>query len=186
MGAVLPGGDTIRRQKLKGVASNGMLCSAGELNLSDDHEGIMILNDYDGATPGRRLTDVLSIEPDAVFDIAVEANRPDALSVAGVARDLAARLGLPFAFPVVPTVEGRRGLAVEDLATVEVADRELCPRFNARVVTEVAAGSLARLVGSTAVVGRHAAHQQRGRRVQLRDAGARPAHPPLRPRPSGR
>ncbi len=137
VGAVLPGGDTIRRQKLKGVASNGMLCSAGELNLSDDYEGIMILNDYDGAEPGRRLTDVLSIEPDAVFDIAVEANRPDALSVAGVARDLAARLGLPFAFPVVPTVEGRRGLAVEDLATVEVADRELCPRFNARVVTEV-------------------------------------------------
>lgn len=137
VGAVLPGGVTIRRQKMKGVKSNGMLCSAGELRLSDDHEGIMVLNDYDGATPGRRLTEVLSIEPDAVFDIAVEANRPDALCVAGVARDLAARLGLPFAFPVVPTVEERRGVPVEDLATVEVADRELCPRFTARVVTGV-------------------------------------------------
>jgi phenylalanyl-tRNA synthetase beta chain len=99
VGATLPGGFEIGRRKMKGVVSNGMLCSGRELNLSDDQEGILRLNDVESARVGQPLTEALGIEADVVFDIAVEANRPDASSIAGVARDLAARLGLPFAIP---------------------------------------------------------------------------------------
>ena len=99
VGAVLPGGFAIGRRKMKGVVSNGMLCSGRELRLSEDHEGILRLNDVEGATPGVPLTVALALESDVVFDVAVEANRPDAWSMAGVARDLAARLRLPFSVP---------------------------------------------------------------------------------------
>ncbi len=139
VGAVLPGGMEIARRTMKGVVSNGMLCSAEELGLSDDHEGIMRLGDVDGAAPGRALADVLDIRPDVVFDVAVEANRPDAWSIAGVARDLAARLRLPFDIPV-PTPVAVDGPTVEELTSVVVEDTELCPRFTARVLTGVVVG----------------------------------------------
>ncbi len=102
VGAVLPGGFAIKARKMKGAPSNGMLCSGRELELSDDHEGILRLNDVVGAAPGIPLTEALGIEPDVIFDIAVEANRPDAWSMAGVARDLAARRGVPFGIPDLP------------------------------------------------------------------------------------
>ncbi len=149
VGAVLPGGFAIKRRKMKGVPSNGMLCSGSELNLSDDHDGILRLNDVDGAAVGQPLTEALGIEADVVFDIAVEANRPDAWSIAGVARDLAARQGIPFVIPeIVPPaaadMAGARtdgpeaGPPVETLASVRVDDLELCPRFTARVITGIA------------------------------------------------
>ena len=149
VGAVLPGGFEIGRRKMKGVVSNGMLCSGRELRLSDDHEGILRLNDLEGADVGRALTAVLGIEPDVVFDVTVEANRPDAWSIAGVARDLAARLGVPFSIPETAAPDGvaddsgsgstdADGPPVETLASVQVEDLELCPRFTARVITGVA------------------------------------------------
>jgi phenylalanyl-tRNA synthetase beta chain len=150
VGAVLPGGFAIGKRKMKGVTSNGMLCSGRELRLSDDHDGILVLNDEAGAVPGAKLTDILGIEPDVVFDVAVEANRPDAWSMAGVARDLAARYGLAFTVPttaeLVSRVDGgstaaaaaAAGPAVGSLATVTVDDAELCPRFTVRVLTGVA------------------------------------------------
>ncbi len=143
VGAVLPGGFAIAKRKMKGVVSNGMLCSGRELRLSEDHEGILRLNDVEGAAPGVGLAGALGLEPDVVFDVAVEANRPDAWSIAGVARDLAARLGLPFAVPEPSQVGGGPagpGGAVTDLATVTVDDLELCPRFTARVLTGVEVG----------------------------------------------
>ena len=103
VGAVLPGGFEIGRRKMKGVASNGMLCSGRELNLSDDQDGILRLNDSE-VEVGQKLTEALGIEADVIFDIAVEANRPDASSMAGVARDLAARLGLPFVIPDISAI----------------------------------------------------------------------------------
>src|SRR5579875_2133838 len=72
VGAVLPGDIEIRRRTMKGAVSNGMLCSARELRLSDDHEGILVLNDVEGARPGLPLTDALGIDEDVVFDITVE------------------------------------------------------------------------------------------------------------------
>jgi phenylalanyl-tRNA synthetase beta chain len=140
VGAVLPGGFTIGRRKMKGVVSNGMLCSGRELRVSEDHEGILRLNHVDGAAAGIPLTTVLGIEPDVVFDVAVEANRPDAWSMVGVARDLAARMGLPL---IVPEPAGTGGggegerLTVESLASVRVDDLELCPRFTVRAITDV-------------------------------------------------
>jgi phenylalanyl-tRNA synthetase beta chain len=158
VGAVLPGGFAIGKRKMKGVVSNGMLCSGKELGLSDDHEGILRLNDVEGVVVGRGLMEVLGIEPDVIFDLSVEANRPDAWSMAGVARDLAARLELPFSIPATselgegsaggasgagggqieaPSSQAKAGEPVESLATVVVDDLELCPRFTARVITGV-------------------------------------------------
>ncbi|HEX3460541.1 MAG TPA: phenylalanine--tRNA ligase subunit beta, partial [Acidimicrobiales bacterium] len=142
VGAVLPGGFAIGRRKMKGVTSNGMLCSGQELQLSDDGQGIMVLNrleGLDGIRPGQPFAEAIGVQPDVVFDIAVEANRPDAWSMAGVARDLAARLDLPFAIPE-PHPPAPTGASVEELASVRVEDTELCPRFTARVVTGVAVG----------------------------------------------
>jgi len=144
VGAVLPGGFEIGRRKMRGVVSNGMLCSGRELALSDDHEGILVVTDP-GAVPGAPLAETLGITRDVVFDIAVEADRPDAWSVAGVARDLAGRLGLPFALPdlELPTPSGP---SVDDLASVVVDAPDLCPRITARVLTGVTIGPSPRLI----------------------------------------
>ena len=149
VGAVLPGGFAIGRRTMKGMVSNGMLCSGRELQLSDDHQGILVLDGVAGAAPGVLLTEALGIEPDVVFDVAVEANRPDAWCMAGVARDLAARMGLAFTVPTTTDLLGRvpgaapassrpvAGPPVGDLATVVVDDLGLCPRLTARVLTGV-------------------------------------------------
>lgn len=141
VGAVLPGGFEIGRRKMKGVVSNGMLCSPRELDLAEDHQGILVLGRQgaDGIEPGTALVEALGIERDLVFDLSVEANRPDAWSIAGVARDLAARLGVPFALPEAPEPT-TSGEPVAGLATVEVVDRDLCPRFTARVLHGVVVG----------------------------------------------
>jgi phenylalanyl-tRNA synthetase beta chain len=141
VGVTLPNGIEIGRRTMRGVVSNGMLCSGKELGLSEDGQGLMVLGrDRSGdpataAEPGMPLADALGIERDVVFDIAVETNRPDAWSIAGIARDLAARLKLPFEIPdpVVPS----EGASAGELATVEVVDRDLCPRFTARALTGV-------------------------------------------------
>ena len=149
VGAVLPGGFEISRRRMKGVDSFGMLCSAKELGLSEDHAGILVVGDNgpvgsDEPRPGMALTEALGIEADVVLDVAVEANRPDAWCMAGIARDLAARLKLPFALPEPPGETGDAGGAggtraarAEELTSVELVDPDLCPRFTARVVTEL-------------------------------------------------
>ena len=138
IGTTLPNGMTIGRRKLKKVYSNGMLCSAIELGLGTDAEGILILDPESGITPGMPLADALGIEPDVVYDLAIEGNRPDANCVAGVARDAAARLGLPFRLPA-PDVR-REGAPVESMATIVNESPDLCPRFTATVITEVEIG----------------------------------------------
>lgn len=124
VGSVLPGGFEISRRKMKGVVSNGMLCSGRELGLSEDHEGILVLPE--ALAPGTPLTEALGITPDTVFDIAVEANRPDAWCVAGIARDLAGALHLPFSLPEPSAPDADVNTAVGSLATVEVVDDDLC------------------------------------------------------------
>lgn len=139
VGTVMPNGLEIGRRKMRGEWSNGMCCSAAELDLGNDHDGIMILNDaVSGAEPGTPVTEVLGIERDVLWDLEVNANRPDAMSVAGVARDLAAGLGVPFAFPEVdvPPMSG----TLDGLAAVEILDPSLCGRFLARVVRDVTVG----------------------------------------------
>ncbi|MDQ4130058.1 MAG: phenylalanine--tRNA ligase subunit beta, partial [Actinomycetota bacterium] len=90
-GATLPGGRRIERRDVRGVVSDGMLCSPRELEVADDHSGIMVLED--GPEPGTDIHDVLPLG-EAVVDVAVPADRGDLHSVFGIARDLAAILGI--------------------------------------------------------------------------------------------
>ena len=101
---------------MRGVWSNGMLCSGKELGISDDGAGLLILGDEAPGEPGTPLIEALGLEPDTVFDITVEGNRPDAWCIVGIARDLAARLGLPFSAPEPPEPPAS-GRPVEPLAT---------------------------------------------------------------------
>lgn len=128
VGATLPGGFEIAQRKMKGVTSNGMLCSGRELGIDDNHDGLMILTENPGALPGMKLVDLLGISPDVVFDISVEGNRPDGWSIAGVARDLAARLSLPYTPPKIDPPKPSN-VKAENVIGAAVHDRELCPRL---------------------------------------------------------
>ena len=136
IGAQLPNGMEIARRKVRGEWSNGMLCASDELGLGEDHSGIMVLSV--AAEPGARLTEALGLHPDVVYDLDITANRPDAMSMAGVARDLAAKLKLPFTLPEPVLTES--DVPVSDLTSVIVEAPDLCPRFTARVIQGVTVG----------------------------------------------
>jgi phenylalanyl-tRNA synthetase beta chain len=138
-GAVLPGGQELGRAELRGVVSDGMILSEAELQIGDDAEGIAVLGE-DGAAPGTPLSDVLPIS-EPVLELEVTPNRVDCLGVYGVAREVHAITGAPLAPPpwaedATPTGEGEAG----DYASVTVEVPELCPRFTARVFTDVGVG----------------------------------------------
>nr|MDQ3575723.1 phenylalanine--tRNA ligase subunit beta [Actinomycetota bacterium] len=139
VGAVLPGDLEIGRRKVRGRWSEGMICSSAELRLGKDQDGIMVLPE--GLTVGASFSDAMGITADVVYDLAIEGNRPDAMSVAGVARDAAARMGLPFAIPDPrPDVVAEGGRPATELASIAVECPELCPRFTASVVSGVIVG----------------------------------------------
>ena len=135
-GSRLPGGVEIGRRKVRGEWSEGMLCSPAELGLSDDSAGILVLGSDADHAPGTALVEALGITADVVFDLDVTPNRPDALSVAGVARDLAAHLGLPYEIPAPPTPGGGAGRA----ASLVVEAPDLCPVFTTTVLEGVRVG----------------------------------------------
>jgi phenylalanyl-tRNA synthetase beta chain len=145
VGAILPGGFEIGQRKLRGVVSNGMLCSGTELGLSDDSAGLLILGEDAPGEPGTPLMEALGLVPDVVFDLAVEGNRPDAWSMVGVARDLAARLGLVFRAPE-PPLPPASGWPVGSVATALVESLDLCPRLTVGVLRNVAVGPSPRLI----------------------------------------
>jgi phenylalanyl-tRNA synthetase beta chain len=136
IGTVMPNGMEIGRRKMAGVWSNGMLCSSRELGLGDDHAGIYLLPA--GLEPGTPFTEAMGIEPDVVYDLEINPNRPDAMSVAGVARDLAARLRLPFTLPDPKPATVAAALVRQ--VSVEILDTDRCGRFEARVLRDVAIG----------------------------------------------
>ena len=136
IGAVVPdGGFKIKPAKLRGIPSNGMLCSKKELRIADDHSGIMEL---DPSIPaGTPLADALP-KGETVFDLEITWNRSDCLSVIGIAREFAAILGRPLKKPDVSfTEEGAE--SVDALAKV-VVESANCPRYTARVLTGVKDG----------------------------------------------
>jgi len=136
IGAVMAGGMEISRRQLRGEWSNGMICSGPEVNLGDDHDGILILGS--GHEPGVPLAEALGIRADVVYDLEVNPNRPDAMSVAGVARDLAARQGVPFTLPDPAPVES--GEDASGRVSVEIVDADLCGRFAVRVLDGIIVG----------------------------------------------
>ncbi|MCZ6918263.1 MAG: phenylalanine--tRNA ligase subunit beta [Gemmatimonadetes bacterium] len=144
VGSVLPGGTKLKGRKIRGIASNGMLCSPDELGLGTDHAGILELDtDADAGTP---LLDVLPIG-DFCLDVEVTPNRPDLLSHQGIARDLGAAMGLPVKLPKIPgaPADTRAPERVEQRGTVggvEIAieDEQGCPRFTAAVIKGVKMG----------------------------------------------
>jgi phenylalanyl-tRNA synthetase beta chain len=161
VGAVLPGGLKLERRKIRGAESNGMLCSAKELGLGQDHDGILELES--AAAPGTRLLDALPITDDQII-LEVYANRPDLLCHRGVARELAAALGgggavkLP-AFPgatPLALAPVRRAVreGMTDGVRVVVEDAEGAPRYMIAVIRGVhVAPSPAWLAGRVAAVG---------------------------------
>jgi phenylalanyl-tRNA synthetase beta chain len=126
---------------LRGVVSNGMLCSPRELNLADVHEGILVLNGEE-LEVGADIKTALGLD-DAVLDIEVEPNRPDFLSVYGVAREVAAATGVPLQ-PVDVSLEEAEEEAAA-VATVRLDARDGCPRYLARVIRGVDAAGVSPL-----------------------------------------
>lgn len=130
VGAVLPGDFAIKAAKLRGVESFGMLCSARELGLSEDHGGLYALPD--DAPVGADIRDYLGLD-DTLFTIKLTPNRADCLSLSGVAREVAAVTGVelrPVAvIPVAPSFEARRGIVLDA--------PQACPRYCGRILRGV-------------------------------------------------
>ena len=137
-GALLPGaGSPLEAARLRGEESNGMILSETELRLGEDAAGIMVLED--GISAGTPLAEVLPLS-EVVLELEITSNRPDCLAVYGVAREVHAVTGAPLA-PLDasdPPAEGPG--RVEDHAAIEVRDPDLCPRYMARVLTDVRVG----------------------------------------------
>jgi len=126
-GVTLPNGLKLRRSKIRGVVSNGMLCSPAELGLGDEADGIMELPT--DAPAGMALTDCLRL-PDAVIDIDLTPNRGDCFSILGLARDVAAVTDRRLHGPTMATVDA----AIKDVHPVELIEPASCPRFAGRVI----------------------------------------------------
>jgi len=128
-GATLPGGRAIKAAKIRGTVSEGLLCSEKELGIGDDEDGILEL--AADAPLGAALIHYLGLD-DTILEIEITPNRPDALSIVGVAREVAALTRAPFRFPQITVREGETEAA--SLAAVEILDPDLCPRYAARVI----------------------------------------------------
>jgi phenylalanyl-tRNA synthetase beta chain len=137
-GAVMPDGTTLGEAKLRGVKSSGMILAEDEVGIGGDHAGTMELDE--SLPVGAPLAEHLPIA-DEVLELEITPNRPDAMAVYGVARDLHAVTAAALAEdPSASEVEAPGDDRAEDHATVEIADPEICLRFTARVFEDVKIG----------------------------------------------
>lgn len=134
IGAKLPNGTEIKKAKLRGVESSGMLCSARELALSEDSSGLMDLPAE--LRTGEDLVKALSLD-DTIFEVNLTPNRGDCMSIAGVAREAAAARSVPLQVPAIAPV----GAAIEDVFPVRLEAGPACPKFVGRVVRGVRVGA---------------------------------------------
>lgn len=141
IGAVLPGDFKIKKSKLRGVVSCGMNCSARELGIGSDHDGIMILPK--DAPIGMPLADYLNLS-DTILDLEITPNRPDCLSMVGMAREVGAMYATDAKNPLdemeAALKEASDMPSVDELASVTVKDVDRCPRYTARVIKNVKVG----------------------------------------------
>ncbi len=131
-GTVLPDGTKLKRSKIRGERSEGMICSARELGLGDDHDGILVLDP--AATPGAPLDQVLRVG-DRILDVEITPNRGDWASMLGIAREVRAHFPGPLRVPETRVTECGRPCA--DQISVAIAAPEACSRYVARVVRNV-------------------------------------------------
>ncbi len=136
-GAVLPGDFKIKKSKLRGAPSEGMICSAKELNISDDHEGILVL---DGQPALGTPVNALFTDSDTVLDLEVTPNRPDALCHIGVARELAARFGGELKYPEVKAASENPSSGEPLLDGVAIEAPEACSHYTALRIRGVKVG----------------------------------------------
>lgn len=153
-GITLPNGLKLKKSVIRGVTSHGMLCSADELGLGDDADGIIALPD--DAPVGAALSEYLGL-PDAVLDLDLTPNRGDCFSVLGIARDVSALSGAAIDDPTPGPVDSK----VTDTQAVEVPQAECCPNFAGRVIRNIDP----------------AARSPMWMRERLRRSGLRPIHP---------
>ena len=135
-GAVMPDGTELKKVKLRGIESDGMILAEDELAIGTDHDGILVL-EADGVALGTPLTELIELSTD-VLELEITSNRPDCLSLFGVAREVHAATGAGLSAPPWSDDPGREG-PVEGVV-VEVQDSQLCPRFTARVFDDVRIG----------------------------------------------
>src|SRR5215212_8349411 len=134
-GAVMPDGTTLKRARLRGVESDGMILAEDEVAIGPDHDGIMVLDPE--LRPGTPLAEVLPIATE-VLELEITPNRPDCLSVYGIAREVHAATGAPLG--PAPWGDDPGGPGDIAGAAVVVEDPDLCPRFTARLFEDVAIG----------------------------------------------
>lgn len=139
-GSSLPGSGkepfTIKVGKIRGVESHGMLCSPQELGLPDNVDGLLILKP--DAHPGQPFAEYMGGDkPDVVYDLEITPNRPDLNSVIGIAREISALAGKPLRLPDNNVSEPPQG---QPLVQIRLDDKELCPRYTARVIHGVKVG----------------------------------------------
>jgi len=119
-------------REIRGVVSNGMLCASDELGIAPLHEGILILPQ--GLEPGRDVKEIFGLD-EAVLDVEVTPNRPDFLSVLGIAREVAAATGIPLTVPDATLAEDAE--RADEVATVRIDDLDRCARYLGRVIRGV-------------------------------------------------
>jgi len=135
LGTALPAGFTIEKRKMRGVFSEGMLCAEDELGISKNHDGLMVLDAK--WAPGMALSEVMG-PPETVIEVEITPNRPDCLSLMGIAREVAALYGTKLKVPDTKLVESNP--AVEKATSVVVEDLVDCPRYTARILLDVKVG----------------------------------------------
>ncbi len=132
VGVDLPGGFKLKKVSLRGEESYGMLCAEDEIGLSDEHDGIMILpRDLAAGTP---LSEILG-PPDSVLVLEVTWNRPDCLSIIGVAREFAALFGTKLKIPEVSVKESDK--SIDEFVSVSIENEDACPRYTARALESI-------------------------------------------------
>ncbi len=136
-GTAMPDGRVIEPKPILGIQSDGMLCSARELGLGDDHAGIVIL--LEGTPLGKPYGEALGLARETVYDLDVTRNLPDCFGYLGVARQVAARLGVPLAARPASTTSTSG--APTRQATVELIDGDRCARFTSTVISGVQVGA---------------------------------------------
>lgn len=132
IGTELPTGIKIKRAKLRGEESHGMLCSEKELALSDEASGLMELPS--NLSVGMPLTEALGLN-DVILELEITPNRSDCLSMLGVAREIRAETGNTIKYPEVAPIESETD--IRDVTSVTIEDPDLCPRYAARVIQNV-------------------------------------------------